>query len=163
MKKIYQKHKVPITISIRFSQKDLDFMDEHRGNLSRNVYLSECMYKMSSKDVENIIEKEQLISELRAEIQDLKKQIMFSQPKNKSSPTHVLPQKNEDGQLIKWYNELKLQENISKFGRSVNWNTLFDRHIDFLSNYFSDPKSLAEWALDHHKHNGHSNIYVGDN
>lgn len=140
-------------LTITLDDKDKEYLDDHRGKVTRGDYLIAGMYSLkneTSNYFKAMTEKYKILSQ---ENQELKKQIMFIQSKNiKSSEPEISVY--SDSELLRWYDEKEMQQQISNHGRGINWENLFDKNITFLSLKLKDHKELEKFCIEKFKNNG---------
>jgi hypothetical protein len=142
------KYKRGRPTSVYTDETDLKYLDEHRGKLSRSEYLIEAMYAL--KGDTRIQVALTLVKAKDKEIYELKRQLLFEQSKNKKQAPEI--EINEAG-LIKFYEDKRLGELITKFGSSINWQNLFDKNIEQLSGSVNDAKELQKWCMNYYYRN----------
>ncbi len=140
-----KKYKNHQAISISVDEKDIEFLDSHRGKLTRGDYLIESMYAIKQESSDHIKELTERYKQLSIENQELKKELMFLRSKHKPVTS--------DNELIKWYDARDMTEVITKFGDSVNWKNLFDKNIDVFATHFRNFKELENFCLERYKNN----------
>ena len=140
-------------LTITIDDKDKQFLDDHRGKMTRGDYLIEGMYALkneTSNRLKDITEKYKQISQ---ENHDLKRQLMFSQSRTNSRLESNLIV-HSDMELERWYEENKMKEHITNMGRGINWQNVFDKNIIFFSARLKDHKELEKFCLERFKNNG---------
>lgn len=142
--KKYQKSR---QLTITIDDKDISYLDDHRGKVTRGDYLIESMYALKTENSERFKEMTASVKQLSQENHELKKQVMFMESKYRTSKTLEEPNLSEDIELIKWYEDKNIAEQISKMGRSINWENLFDKNMINLIKV-KDAKTLEKICLE---------------
>lgn len=70
------------TICIYLDDKDLNFLDDHRGKVTRGDYLTESMYALKDTVSQKIKESDEKMKQLSAENHELKRQLMFERSRH---------------------------------------------------------------------------------
>ena len=140
-------------LTITIDDKDKQFLDDHRGKMTRGDYLIEGMYALKNEFSNRLKEMTEKNKQLSAENHELKKQLMFSQSKTISrlEPNIIMV---HDMELEKWYEEKNMKEQITNMGRGINWKNVFDKNIVFFSARLKDHKELEKFCIDRFKNNG---------
>ncbi len=132
-------------------EKDLLFFEAHRGKLTLSAYLIEAGYHYAgdvSRDEKRIIE----LQEAKKKIAELQNELDFEKLKNKkrAPPENAI----NEGELLKFYQEKQLAEAIKNMGGKVNWDNIFDKNIERLSNIIPNSKELQKWCMCYFRSNG---------
>lgn len=140
-------------LTITVDDKDLSFMDDHRGRVTRGDYLIEGMYALKGEHSTHLKEMTEKYKQMSNENHELKRQLLFEQSRNKN---HNVPDVNtySDTELLKWYDEKNMQQQISTHGRGINWQNLYDKNITFLSLKLKDHKEVEKFCMELFKNNG---------
>lgn len=141
-KKRYQKLRY---LHICIDDKDLNFLDDHRGKVARGQYLVQCLYA-SRGDHQRISENLTTISQLQKENHELKRQLLFSQ--SKKSPSREIDSALEQ-KRIELYDKINIQKEIDKQGYGLNYEHISVNHPDI----FSSSKIAKDWIINHHREN----------
>ncbi len=142
-------------LTICVDDKDVSYLDDHRGKVTRGDYLRESMYALKGEHSEELKTSTEKIKQLSAENHELKKQLLFEQSKNKKSAPVI---EINEVELIKFYEEKKIAEAIRNPPRGgVQWSTLHDRNLERLSIIgIGDKKVLESKCMSIFRNNGHA-------
>lgn len=114
------------SILICVDDKDLSFLDDHRGKVTRGDYLIESMYNIKKEQSDRIKDITLKYQQISQENHELKKQLLFMKSKQKSSQNQEI----DKDKLIQFYNE-KLKENFNK-NIVIDWKHLFEKNESYL-------------------------------
>lgn len=152
-----KKYKAYRLLTIGLDQKDIEFLDDHRGKIPRGDYLREAMYTMKGENSETLKTNAEKIKLLSNEVHELKKQLMFEQTKlHKLKPRQEAPlSENKELQRLKWWNEKQIKQKIDEMGVGrVVWETLFAKSLDYDPNLWTKAKECEDWTKKKYLNNG---------
>ena len=155
--KKYQKGRI---LALSFDDKDISFLDDHRGRIPRGQYLIELMY--ACHDSERIYNLLSDIQELKRKNYELAREKMFlktelDRARRKTPEIPIQINKATDSEyLIDLYDKYKISERISdnKLEKGLcSW--IIARNHPEIDKYVKNPAKLENFFINHHmKNNG---------
>lgn len=132
-------------------EKDVKFINDHRGNLDISRYVIEACYHFagSTSRIESFIIE---IGQLKKEISKLKEELRLEKFKNKKHDILSIDACTNTDDLEKSRIEYFIKQNISKSIEGIGiddkgWNTISSRNLLL----FPTGKIAKDWCLNYHK------------
>lgn len=154
-----KRYKNYTLVTIGLDQKDIDFLDDHRGKVARGEYLREGMYSLkgeTSETLKNLIEKTKQQSK---NIEELKRQLLFERSRN-NKPHHaidIIDTSDIENKRTEYYNSHNITQIIERMGIDNNgWNSISSKNLIL----FKDSKTAKDWILDHYNKTKNPEIEV---
>lgn len=110
-------------LTICLDEKDVSYLDDHRGKVTRGDYLIESMYSLKNEQSQVFKNTIENYKKLSSEVHELKKQLMFEQSRNKKQ--NIVPSLNNDIEFKNWIKEKGVTS-------AANWLNLFTKNSEFL-------------------------------
>lgn len=140
-------------LTICLDDKDINYLDDHRGKVTRGDYLKESMYALKgehSQDLKNSIDKIKLLS---VENHELKRQLMFTQSKIRNAKT---AKPDVDIILNDWWEKYgdSIKEALTKRQEPNYDNLVRVSVLNYPDFPFTNPKDLRGFCIWKIQNNG---------
>lgn len=152
-----KKYFKPRYLTICIDDKDMEYLDDRRGKMTRGDYFTEAMYALRPEQSDKLRESAEKIKAQAAEIHELKKQLLFERTRGGRAGYKSVQAGYEDAaDLVCFYEEKDLGALISSqtSRNSINWENLYNRNIERLAAYVKDGKGLKSWCMSYFRSNG---------
>ncbi len=142
-------------LTICLDDKDVDFLDDHRGKVTRGDYLIHSMYALRPEQSDQLKEMKEKDQRNSQEIHELKKQILFLQSrlgKQESMPAQDDPQSEE------WFKKLEanFRDAWNTDKSTINWRMLHEKNPDLFRNA-ADMRKWVQQRIENSNNEGTDN------
>lgn len=144
-----KKYKQVRYMCVCLDEKDISFLDDHRGKITRGDYLVECMYSMKTEHPDRFKELIEQTQKLSSTVCELKQQIQ-----QQVSKTETTINITSDDTITAWYEEKQIQKHLEE-GVNINWQNLYEKSVTTFGNKIKNGNALKGFCLRKYSNKDH--------